>query len=606
MISIDQRWLQVLLGPEGVSRSTRVASHTVLVVVHTVTALTRLLDVLPAFLGDTRLRILYTIIDGSPFGPGAAEFLADIGARVIPWESAVANRFDLAVAAGRSGDLHLLSTPLVVIPHGAGYNKYRKQETGNRKQETGNRKQVYGFAHDQLVHDGRVVPTAIVLSHAEQLNRLGRSCPQALPVAVVAGDPCYDRMLASRHRRREYRAVLGVHSDQKLIVLTSTWGQGSLLEQAVELPARIVTDLPMDEYRVVAAVHPNVWVHHGAFEVRRWLAEAMQAGLLLLPPREGWRAAIVAADLVVGDHGSVGVYAAALDRPVLLAAGDPAEVDPAGSTARLLRLAPVLAPAYPLRRQIDDAIGGHDPGRYAELAADTFALPGESLAALRSLLYRLMRLPEPRRTVRIRSVDPPTPEGRAPTAALVSTEIRAQAATGDLAVAVSRFPVADMAGHSGRPDADVHLAVDVAESDLGMLESADVLLRRTPTAGFPAEEWTASVLADYPGCRVAADVTAAGRCLLRLRHRPAPQVGPAQHDGQVYEVRQVDQPGGPLAWSAGPVAAETLVSAVYAWVVGGRPLDALARGVDVRVGALRTRITAGPRDDDADPPRRTS
>ncbi|WP_261564544.1 hypothetical protein [Frankia gtarii] len=116
-----------------------------LVVVHTVTALTRLLDVLPAFLGDTRLRILYTIIDGSPFGPGAAEFLADIGARVIPWESAVANRFDLAVAAGRSGDLHLLSTPLVVIPHGAGYNKYRKQETGNRKQETGNRKQETGL-----------------------------------------------------------------------------------------------------------------------------------------------------------------------------------------------------------------------------------------------------------------------------------------------------------------------------------------------------------------------------------------------------------------------------------------------------------------------------
>ncbi|MCM3923850.1 hypothetical protein ND748_19525 [Frankia sp. AiPs1] len=144
MISIDERWLQTLLGPEALTRSTRSASHRVLIVVHNVTALTRLLDVLPAFADDPRVRLLFTVVDGSPFGSGAAEFLDDIGARAIPWESAVTSRFDLAVAAGRSGDLHRLSPPLVVLPHGAGYNKYRKQETGNRKQETGNRKQETG------------------------------------------------------------------------------------------------------------------------------------------------------------------------------------------------------------------------------------------------------------------------------------------------------------------------------------------------------------------------------------------------------------------------------------------------------------------------------
>ncbi|WP_261553997.1 hypothetical protein [Frankia tisae] len=422
-----------------------------------------------------------------------------------------------------------------------------------------------------------MVPTAIVLSHAEQLDRLGRACPQALPAAVVAGDPCYDRMQASRHRRREYRGALGVRPDQKLIVLTSTWGPGSLLERALELPARLVADLPMDEYRVVAAIHPNVWAHHGALEVRRWLAEASQAGLLLLPPREGWRAALIAADLVVGDHGSVGVYGAALDRPVLLAAGEPTELDPAGSTARLLRLAPALEPAYPLRRQIDEAIGGHVPGRYAELAAGTFALPGESLTTLRSLLYGVMRLPEPPGPARVASVDPPEPEGRAPTAMLVSTQVRAQAAGGDVIVEIARFPAAaDRPWPAEPPGADVHLAVDVADSDLGLLESADVLLRCRQAVGFPAREWTASALADYPGCRIAADVTTAGRCVLRLRGGPA------------IEVHQDDGPSG----REDPVAMEVLASVIYAWVVGGRPLAALARGVDVRLGVRHTRVRA--------------
>jgi hypothetical protein len=111
----------------------------VLVVVHTVTAATRLLDVLPAVSEDPRIQILFTTPGTSAFTHGVTEFLTDIGARVIPWAQAVATRFDLALAAGHGG-LHEISAPIMVMPHGAGYNKYRKPETGNRKPETGNRK----------------------------------------------------------------------------------------------------------------------------------------------------------------------------------------------------------------------------------------------------------------------------------------------------------------------------------------------------------------------------------------------------------------------------------------------------------------------------------
>jgi hypothetical protein len=75
--------------------------------------------------------------------------------------------------------------------------------------------------------------------------------------------------------------------------------------------------LPSDEYRVALVLHPNVWSWYGEFQIESlWLDRARDAGLLLLPPDNGWKAALISADLVIGDQGSVTLYAAALDKPV--------------------------------------------------------------------------------------------------------------------------------------------------------------------------------------------------------------------------------------------------------------------------------------------------
>jgi hypothetical protein len=73
-------------------------------------------------------------------------------------------------------------------------------------------------------------------------------------------------------------------------------------------------------------LHPHVWHGHSPHQIRSWLADCVRAGLILIPPLEGWRAALIAADIVVGDHGAVTCYAAALDKPVALAAFDEHEV----------------------------------------------------------------------------------------------------------------------------------------------------------------------------------------------------------------------------------------------------------------------------------------
>jgi hypothetical protein len=111
-----------------------------LVVVHNVTAATRLFDVLPLVTEDHRVQTFYTCPGSSAFTAGTVELLAARGLATIPWRKAIRLRFHLAIAASHGGELHKLRAPLMILPHGMGYNKTLKPETGNRKPETGNRK----------------------------------------------------------------------------------------------------------------------------------------------------------------------------------------------------------------------------------------------------------------------------------------------------------------------------------------------------------------------------------------------------------------------------------------------------------------------------------
>lgn len=81
----------------------------------------------------------------------------------------------------------------------------------------------------------------------------------------------------------------------------------------------------------------------------------MAAGLLVIPPQEGWRATIVASDPVVGDHGSTSLYSAAAERAVLLAATGLDELDPDSPTAEFGRRAVRLDPTGDLHALLREA-----------------------------------------------------------------------------------------------------------------------------------------------------------------------------------------------------------------------------------------------------------
>jgi hypothetical protein len=456
---------------------------------------------------------------------------------------------------------------VLVLPHGIGFQKLVPDSRSARTR-------LSGVVPDVLLESGRAW---LAVSHPSQEQQLLAAYPKAAGRTLLVGDPCFDELVSSRSRAAAYRAALGVAEHQRLVMVSSTWGPTSLLGRHPDLLPRLLAQLPYDEYRVGAIIHPNVWSGHGAWQIRTLLASALDAGLLLIPAVHTWRPALVAAHLVVGDHGSVTLYGAASGAPVLLG---PLAADTVPGTAAhaLAAAAPRLEPRGDLLGQVRAVMAGHEPLRYAEVAGHAFAEPGQALARLRTAVYRFLDLSEPPAP----SPGPlalPLPDAPAApvTSWLVTTAV---SVAGDAAtVHVSRSPAAVAAHAAAGPEsaaAITHLACTDEERDLRLTESASVLLRRRPApTAADALRWIGDRLAHLPGSLLAASALREGGVLVGLR------------DGRVVEANAT----GPAPDAGLPAAA------VYACLLAELPLhEAL---VTLRVGgrqdaAVALRVRSAP------------
>ncbi|CAL9426267.1 hypothetical protein [Streptomyces albus] len=367
--------------------STLADGKKILIVVHTEVYGKRLQDLLVLLESDLRLEVTFTIAP-HPFNAGADQFLRSLGATVVEWQEAVSNTFDLALAAGSQG-IEQLNAPLVRISHGAGHLKLARREdspTGEARSPGG----ITGRGY--LTWEGRVVPAAVALPHRDDLRTLERWCPEALPIASVTGDPCYDRILASLPLKQRYRDALGLSSGQKLVLVTSTWGETSSFNRIGALLPRLLAELPREEFKVALLIHPNVWSRYGAWQVRAWLAGCRDAGFAVLPPQEDWRPMLVAADWIIGDYGSVTLYGTLTGTPVLMTHFPFRDANPVSAGVELALSAPALSPAQPLPAQLDYASTEFSPDQHARIAARISSEPGRFNRNFGRLLYRVLGL----------------------------------------------------------------------------------------------------------------------------------------------------------------------------------------------------------------------
>ncbi|NDZ57838.1 hypothetical protein G3I47_11255 [Streptomyces anulatus] len=557
--------LRVPVGADAGRWSTFHGEKTLVVAARTVTSTVRVLECLPALLhGDARVTVVFAHDPTSAFSDGVLELLHDAGCRIIPWTQVRQAEPDLILTASENVDVPGGHCPVLVLPHGIGFQKRVPDSRGPRDR-------LSGVVPDSLLDSGRAW---LAISHPSQEEQLLSSHPKAAGRTLLVGDPCYDELLVSAGRAEAYRQALGVPAGHRLVVLSSTWGRTSLIGQDPDLAARILAALPYDEFRVAAIVHPNVWSGHGSWQIRTLLAPALEAGLMLIPHIHAWRPALVAADVVVGDHGSVTLYGAALGKPVLLGAFGSEAVD-GTAAAELGRAAPRLNTLGDVREQITSALAAQAPDRFAAIAAGAFDRPGQALARLRAALYHLLDLTEPT------PAPPPAlylgePEatGAEVTAWTVVSTVSPTAEPDTVTVRRRPATVAPYrganAGVSRNADEDEdetvgrfrHLACDERERDRRLLESASVLLGGAPAASSTAAlRWIEDALARLPGCRLAATALNGGGCLVGLR------------DGRIVEAATT----GPTA-APGPAAA-----VVYSLLRAAAPLDGVL--VTLRIGA---------------------
>ncbi|NBH02577.1 hypothetical protein [Amycolatopsis sp. SID8362] len=406
-----------------------------------------------------------------------------------------------------------------------------------------------------------------MLSHADQLRRLEAEIPAAAEVAVVAGDPCFDRLTASVPFRDRYRSALGV-GDRTLVVLTSTWSSPSLLGSRPQLPRELVAELSPDRYVVALVLHPNISHGHGRGAVRQWYADCLRSGMLVLDELDGWRAGLVAADLVIGDHGSVTGYAAALGRPTLLGAFD--DVPPStpisvlGDTAGRL---PVHGPYAPA---ISAAVESRATGRFAPVADLVTSVPGESLALLRKSFYSLLDLAEP-------AGEPAVVPVSSTGIALSGPSSRAHLVTHECDAAhriirMSRRPAeVQRPAHGVRPStaADTHISCWIDYPIRTLRTTAAVLTCRAEDPGRDPAHWHHTVFTRHPRCTLSA-VLNEDAVSVRMR------------DGTTLTLRAAD------------VAPEALASVPFAWSAAGLDPAGLGPSVqlelDERVVVVRVQV----------------
>ncbi|MFC4034976.1 hypothetical protein ACFO3J_26415 [Streptomyces polygonati] len=355
--------------------------------VHTVVYGQRLQDVFELLRSDLRIHVRFTVAPHA-FNSGVRAFLEALDAQVIPWAQAVSGDYDLILAAGSQGQEQLRG-PLVRLPHGAGHMKLSRPGDVVRRS-------VGGLGRDYLMWGDRVVPAAFALAHREDLALLAESCPEALPIAEVVGDATYDRIARSLALREDYRRALRLEEGERLVLICSTWGRGSSFNRLEALLPRVLADLdPADGFRPALLLHPNVFSGHGGWQVRAWLSGAGRRELPVVSPAADWRPLMIAADAVIGDHGSLTLYAAMCGVPIVMARFPGQDVNRHSPGAALAALAPALSLTHPLSRQLDYAREHYDPDAYRAIAARISSEPGHFNSRMRRLMYRLLELGEP-------------------------------------------------------------------------------------------------------------------------------------------------------------------------------------------------------------------
>ena len=448
------------------------------------------LDLMRIFDGDEQVKVLYTVCPGSKFERGAAELFRWHNVDTIPFDALPEARCHLFVTTSEKIDFTSLpKVPAIVVPHGVGFNKFVPDADSDADR-------LSGLVDNASLRGGNVTQ---MTTHPDLVRQLEEVTEHIVGRTELGGDFGFDLLRNSRIERGVYRRALGLAQGQHLVVFSSTWGSESLSGLETWEIERALAQLPIETFKVALVLHPNIWSFEGEGNVRRRLNRLVErSGLVLVDPRQGWHAVFVAASVVVGDNGSLSLYAAMNGTPLLIYAFSSKVVS--RTTMEFLgATAPRLDPVRNLRDQIQDAIAGEGQIAPQLLVDRTISHPGQADELLRDLCYRKMGLAAPTDELPVRAAASPIVEQRS----MRSFEVRTLVEV-DASVTVERYPAATRQWCepvTGRWER--HLASHIDEIDLRVRQNAAVIADGKTCPPETVDNALRSMQNDYPGCRIA-------------------------------------------------------------------------------------------------------
>lgn len=254
-----------------------------------------------------------------------------------------------------------------------------------------------GSVYDRsLISDdaGKALYSCVFVPSQAAYERMAPGDDVFRSVARVVGDPVADRLVVSNSLREQYREKVGVFGSQRVVLLSSTWSRGSLWELGIGRLLAEACQLPED-YVPLLRLHPRLWETTSGGYIENIVAP-YEGRVRLLPPGSDWIPQLVAADVTIGDFGSLALYTSFLGRPFLKF---PTEAtycpeSPASTYLREFNTLSLEFSKYPLVTQIASATGSFDSRQFADLE-EIATFRGISRRLIRPYLYKAMRLPEP-------------------------------------------------------------------------------------------------------------------------------------------------------------------------------------------------------------------
>ncbi|MBI2870418.1 MAG: CDP-glycerol glycerophosphotransferase family protein [Candidatus Omnitrophica bacterium] len=313
------------------------------------------------------------------------------------WESgdirALVKRFSLRTVPYRLGVY--LKWDLIVFPnHGPYFRRdCRKIYIGHGLHSgklVGGKSYVFGSR--SLDERGKILYDRLFVSSEFVRSQVKDHHPDFYPVVRAVGSLLMDEMLNGHRRsREEVLKEINLDPGRRTMMIASTWGPFSLIEnQGMEL----VKKLPAlcAKYNVILSLHLlnyGIWPSEG----RNWkpiLDKVKVKNLYIIPPGIGGHLYMEAADLLVTDHSSVGLYFPAYARPIIYYQRPDLKLDGVSLTHELRSVSYCVRDTSSLSADIGRALSNFDVRPMEELADKIASYPGRAQERYLEELLSLM------------------------------------------------------------------------------------------------------------------------------------------------------------------------------------------------------------------------